>query len=132
MFYLRDVNVEIIVMAIGNRSFHNVRFYTRSLLNHVVSIISSVLVISLDEFQKTFSCLFNYNFTTHKFSYVNMFLFANAITKCSLFLWCLENTFHCTFCQRPHLHILFYIQFHNSNRSVDTTIPEFQQNIKKL
>lgn len=44
MFYLRDVNVKVIVMAIGNRSFLDNRFYTRSLLNHVVSITNFVLV----------------------------------------------------------------------------------------
>lgn len=51
MFYLRDVNVKVIVMAIGNRSFHDIRFYTRSLLNHVVIIINVVLVISSTESQ---------------------------------------------------------------------------------
>lgn len=51
MFYLRDVNVKVIVMAIGNRSFHDIRFYTRSLLNHVVMITNVVLVISSTESQ---------------------------------------------------------------------------------
>lgn len=38
MFYLGDVNVEVIVMVIGDWLLRGTRFYTTRLLNQVVSV----------------------------------------------------------------------------------------------